>query len=230
MIRTKKTKTTFVVIVLILVAGFASVVASKQVSARDAVGYFTQPELEDVDLTTQLDQTTINNITFRLVAARQNGENFQVDLCFTLPDSRDWLIADRGDEVILSVRDKTYFPVEEGTINWISSPDGTKKIERCEYLLFPVIVGKETGVVKLTLQQISISPPEALNCPAIQNKLDEASSGIKVQCNVGNGRSGVEILEKPSNLTEPDARNMVHEIIIDARPGPWEFDIKVPAP
>lgn len=229
MFEINKTKTSFVAVVLILIIGLAGVVAGfNQVSARDSIGYFTQPEIDELDLTTQLSTFTANGVTFRLVSAHQNGENYQVNLCFTLPDGRDWLIANRGDEVTLSVKDEIFFPIEEGTIDWIISPDGIK-IERCEYLLFPVFVDEENGGGKLTLQQISVSPPEALDCPAIQNKLDEAKSDIKIKCDVGNGRSGIDILIKPSNLTELAARNTVYEIIIDARPGPWEFDIKTSA-
>lgn len=225
-----KIKTSFVAVVLILgIIGLAGRFAGfNQVSARDSIGYFTQPELDELDLTTQLSTITGNGITFRLISAHQNGENYQVNLCFTLPDGRDWLLADRGDEVTLSVKDEILFPIEEGTIDWIISPNGIKT-ERCEYLLFPVIVDKESGDVKLTLQQISVSPPEALECSAIQNRLDEAKSGIKIACDVGNGHSGIDILIKPSDLTELAARDIVHEMIIDARHGPWEFDIKISA-
>jgi hypothetical protein len=200
-----------------------------QASARDAVGYFTQPNIENVSLDKQVTQLTVNDITVRLLGSHQNGENYQVDVCYTLPDNRDWLLAYRGNEVILSVQDKTFFPVEEGTIEWISDTDGSK-IERCEYLLFPVIIDEQITNVKLSLQQISVSPPEALDCLAIQKELDEIKSEIKIRCNLGDGSSGVDILSKPENLTYLAAKDIVYNVIIDAHTGPWEFDISINSP
>lgn len=230
MFKIQKPNTTIWVIILVAIAGITGLTFQiREASARENTGYFSQPDFETLDLANQASQATVNDITFRLVAAHQSGENYQVDLCFTLPDSRDWLIADRGDEVTLSINQEIFFPVEEGTITWIPSPDGVK-MERCEYLLFPVVVDKDSQDVKLTLRQISVSPPETLDCPAIQNKLDEANSNIKIKCNIGNGRSGVDILARPSSVTELNARNIIHAIIIDARLGPWEFDIKGSTP
>ena len=227
MFKQQKTTTTIWLIALVAIAGLIFQIT--EASARENMRYFTQPDFETLNLANQANQVTVSDITFRLIAAHQSGENYQVDLCFTLPDSRDWLIANRGDEVILSITDEIFFPVEEGTINWIPSPDG-RKIERCEYLLFPVVVDKDAQDVKLTLRQISVSPPEMLDCPAIQNKLDEANSGIKIRCNVGNGQSGIDILANPSSMTELAARNIAYEVIADARLGPWEFEIKGSTP
>ncbi|MBM3179301.1 MAG: hypothetical protein FJZ86_03000 [Chloroflexi bacterium] len=138
MLKTQKVKMIRWVFPFLVFVGLAvAIFQIRQASARDAIGYFTQPNLENVNLDKQVTQLTVNDITIRLLGSHQNGENYQVDICYTLPDDRDWLLAYRGNEVTLGVQDRVFLPVEEGTIGWLPSTDGSKT-ERCEYLLFPV--------------------------------------------------------------------------------------------
>jgi hypothetical protein len=143
-------------------------------------------------------------------------------------DARDWLLTDKGTEIFLSVNGKYVYPVEEGTIEWVLAVDGAKS-ERCEYVLFPILVGKG-ATVKLTITELSVSQPEVLDCPDIQKRLDEAKSGITIECHASEGSSGFSIIAKPAEMTELNARELVHQIISDVRIGPWEFEIKESTP
>jgi hypothetical protein len=86
------------------------------------------------------------------------------------------------------------------------------------------------AAAKLTITQLSVSQPEVLDCPSIQKRLDEMKSGITVECYVGEGSSGINVVAKPAAMTELNARELVHNIIIDAWTGPWEFEIINPNP
>lgn len=213
----------FVLVIALLVAAGA-ILSDNLVSAKDSASHITKPVLGDVDIHGQQSQSTVGGITIRLVGFRQAGENFQVEMCYTQPDERDWLLANRGDEITLSMQGKVIYPIEVGTIEWIISADGTEN-ERCEYVLFPVIVDKEATNVQLSVRKISVSPPESLDCPSIQKELDNSDTSIKISCHVGGGSSGIDILAKPNDMTEVAARETVYEVIIDARSGPWVFDI-----
>lgn len=230
MFKNQKNKNIIVIIVLLVAIGFAGVVLKiNRVSAGSQTIGFTQPDLKNIDFEISGQKALVNNITIRLIGAHQNGDYFQVDLCYTLPDGRDWLLADKGNEVFLSVNKENVYPIEEGTIDWVYGLDGVK-VERCEYLLFPVVIEKGATDIKLTVTQISTSEPEILDCPNIQKKLNEANSGVIIECFAGEGNSGIKILENSTNMTETDVRELVHKIIVDAQTGPWEFNIKVPNP
>lgn len=227
MLNQKRLKVIILAIASLAIVGV--VFSSNLASAKDSASYFTRPALDDVNIHGRQSQSTVGEITIRLAGFRQAGENFQVDLCYTLPDQRDWLLANRGDEVMLNMQGKVIYPIEEGTIDWIFSADGIK-IERCEYVLFPIVVDKEAADIQLTVKQLSVSPSEVLDCPAIQKELNDSDAGIKISCHVGGGSSGINILTKPNTMTEVAARETVYKAIVDARPGPWVFDIKASVP
>jgi hypothetical protein len=230
MFKNQKSQNTVLIVLLLAVFVFAGVILKiRHVSAGSMTIGFTQPDLTNIDFEALGEKVSANEITIRLLGAHQNGDYFQVDLCYPLPDDRDWLLTDKGNEVSLSLNKKTVYPIEEGTIDWVYATDGVKT-ERCEYLLFPVVIGKDETDIKLTVSQISISEPEILDCPNIQKKLNEANSGVTIECFAGEGNSGIKILENSTNMTETDVRELVHKIIVDAQTGPWEFIIKVPNP
>jgi hypothetical protein len=204
-----------------------TVIQIAKASVQSELAGFTQPNLTDTDILAEGDKVTVDNITLRLIGSHQEGENYQVDICYTLPDNRDWLLADRGNEVFLTTDEKVIYPLEEGTINWVFAPDGSMS-ERCEYLLFPIVIDKDITGLTLTITQISVSPSEALDCPDIQKKLDTVINGVEIECYAGNGRSGITVVENLTDETEIDVRDMVHKIIVDARPGPWVFEGVIP--
>ncbi len=226
MFKYQKSRVVILAITLFAMFGaFFAVIQIAKASAQNELNGFTQPDLADIDLLADGDTVTVDGITLRLIGAHQQGENYQVDICYTLPDGRDWLLADRGNEVFLTIGEKIIYPLEEGTIDWIFAPDGLMS-ERCEYLLFPIMIAKDVTRFKLTIAQISVSPSEILDCPDIQKKLVEVNNGVKIECYVGNGQSGITVVENSTDMAEAEIKDMVYKIIADAKPGPWEFEIK----
>jgi len=230
MFKNQKHKAVFLIILLLAIIGFTGAILKiNRASANSVTSGFTQPDLTNIDLEKSEEQIEANGVTLRLINAFQNGDYFQVNLCYTLPDDRDWLLADKGNEVFLNVKEKLIYPFEEGTIDWIFTDDGIRS-ERCEYLLFPVVVDKDVTYLTLTVTQLSVSQPEILDCPAIQKQLNDANSDLTIECYSGDGSSGIKIIEKPADMTELDARELMHKLMIDAQSGPWEFNIQVPNP
>lgn len=226
MFKYQKSRVVILAVTLFAMFGaFFAVIQIAKASAQNELNGFTQPGLADIDLLAEGNKVTVGDITLRLIGSHQEGENYQVDICYTLPDDRDWLLADRGNEVFLNIDEKTIYPLEEGTIDWVFASDGSMN-ERCEYLLFPIMIDKDVTRFKLTITQISVSPSEILDCPDIQKKLDEVNNGVKIECYVGDGQSGINVVENSTDMAEAEIKDMVYKIMVDAKPGPWEFEIK----
>lgn len=228
MFKNQKNKLLLLSVLLLVAFGLADVLLNfDEVLADRLASGFAQPDLTNIDLEKSEKKVEANGIIVRLTKAFQNGDHFQVNLCYTLPDDRDWLLVDKGNEVFLKVKGQAIHPIEEGTIAWIFTADGVKS-ERCEYLLFPTVVDKGITGLGVTITQLSVSQPEVLDCPAIQKRLDDAKSNLAIECVREEGTSGFNILKKPVGMNELDARELVHKVVVDARSGPWEFEIGTP--
>lgn len=214
---------TFFFLVLI---GLSAFVAGKLFSASAAKGDNSsqQQTISDSAVT----KLSLDGITMSVTGAHQEGEYFQIDVCFSLPDDRDWLLTSRPDDAVLNVNGQTYTVREEGVLDLKFTSDGAVT-EKCQYLLFPAEVENGANLV-LFLKKIYVSEPEKVDCLALQKQLDERKSNIKVACPTEANVGGFGVIQQPSSMDNETAREIALDILTDARRAPWVFHFKYSQP
>lgn len=185
-------------------------------------------DVEDVNPDVSVRELTINDITISVVSAHQEGEYFQVDVCYSLPDDRDWGLASRPEDAILKVNGKSFTIREEGLLDVKFNSDGVAS-EKCEYLLFPVEVQNGANLV-LFIKKLYVSEPDKVDCSALQKQLDERKSGIKVSCPTEANVGGFGIAQKPVSMDSEAAQEFALDVLTDARRGAWVFHFQYTQP
>lgn len=210
---------------LLLVALFTFVSSRLSIASADSEwGNNQQQAISDVSVT----ELTFDGVTMYVSDAHQEGEHFQIDVCFSLPDDRDWLLTSRPDDAVLDVNGETYNVSEEGVQDIKFASDGTVA-EKCQYLLFPVKV-EDGANLTLSLKKIYVSEPEKVDCPALQKQLDDEKSEIEVSCPTEAYVGGFSVIQKSESMDNETAYEFAHDILTDARRAAWEFHFKFPLP
>jgi hypothetical protein len=174
------------------------------------------------------EKITNNEVAMFIQDAHQESEYFQVDVCYSLPDDRDWLLTSRPDDVLLKMDGQSYTLREEGVLDVKFTSSG-KPTERCQYLLFPVTV-KDGSTLSLSVKKIYVSEPDQVDCTILQKQLDDADSGIKVECPTELGLGGFTVVENPVAMTRESAQDEASNLLTDAHTGPWDFEFTFNAP
>ncbi|BAJ62246.1 hypothetical protein [Anaerolinea thermophila] len=166
--------------------------------------------------------TRIGDITVELLGGRQIKDQFQVEVCYTLPDERDWLISISPTDTLLRINDKDYTVSEAQMISREKGSNGQYNL-RCEALLFPVQNVPAGTPFQITLSKISVSESEIFDCAALQKKIDAIQPGISIQCATQPHVSGFHAVSWPRGITQAEANALAHDIASDARKGSWIF-------
>ncbi len=224
---------TILLMLVFVVSGiyFSPNLHTATIMAQDEKSGLAQPNLSAVWQNGTNQGITINDVTMKFLGAHWEGNYLQVDICYTLPDDRDWLLTDRPADATLVVADLSMDLVEEGTLDWKFAEDGTQA-ERCEYLLFSIKTSQAAKEATLILKKIIISAPERSDCVAIQKELDRTDESIVLECPSPDqmGVGGFTIRQKPDDLTMTEAVEIARDIEGDARKGPWVFTFSLPQP
>jgi hypothetical protein len=168
---------------------------------------------------------TVNDVTVTFNGFERDVAYLKTNVCFEQPHKENWY----------SDRDKTFLVVEGQQIP--VNKQSFLPIEGVEYLLcgdieFPVGVSPNLGEVELVIGQLINFVPEP-DCEKAQKKLDEANSGIVVNCDIPSifgDVSGFGISKKPENMSEKEAFAIAEEAFSDTAKGPWRFSFVVQKP
>lgn len=176
-------------------------------------------EIKDTP-TSQVQQ--VNGITLELNTIQRDSEFVQVAICYQLPSEADWLLSRSPNDVLLTFEDKTIALWGESLIEWKKAPDGTKT-HRCNQLWFPVTVEQDLSQFTVTIKRLVTSEPEQPDCNAAQEKLEQAKTGIQIQCEHGESMFGYTIVQQPSTMSEGEAHQVVADAFRETILGPWIF-------
>ena len=106
---------------LVLIAVSAFVIGNKFSANASSEANNDQQRTNSDSAVTNL---AFDGITMSVVGAHQEGEYFQVDVCFSLPDNRDWLLTSRPEDAVLNVNGQAYTISEEGVLDLKFASDG----------------------------------------------------------------------------------------------------------
>jgi hypothetical protein len=172
---------------------------------------------------------SVNGLEVELLNARILDGQLTIDLCHQLPTQEDWIFGNHPKDVFVTVGGKKIDISGFGILYYRTSADTGKNTHRCDALNFPV---SDPGIrnLMLTINEFYTSVPEVPDCDEAQKKLDAAEAGIQFTCNSGPGFFSYDITQKPSGMSENDARMIVFDAFSSHVKGPWVFKMNLPIP
>ena len=202
-----------------------------QENAYQQVRFINQPEYELVSI--QAEKNPDHPI--ELVGVKGEDGYLEIGVCYQLPrqETLDWMFA---YPVEVSDGQKTATNSSGKLIDYQNR--GLEGTFRCEWIGFEnyEIGSNEDFPDQLSLMIPGIQSPmtEGMgNCPDVQARLDADETGIKMECEVfvnpngGGGGGRYVILEKPENMTEEEALNLiVLKYANENFEGPWNLTLQ----
>ncbi len=179
-------------------------------------------------------EISVNNITMRLINAHTDASGYRVEVCYDLPDQRDWLLTYPNDPqgVTLAVADVKASPVEEGTMYW--RYDQSRKItQRCQYLFFALSISSQSEKISLEIGKLyAREPGQSDYCLETSQKMVERNYAVTIDCMKVNGFEDLVYVKFPTELLsmDPVFKNIFKDVKWDFYDGPWSFTFPVNPP
>lgn len=175
-----------------------------------------------------------NNISLELISAHTEGSGYRVEICYNLPDQRDWLLTypNAPLDTILSVADIEAKPLEEGTMYWKYDREG-KIAKRCQYLFFAVHIPSQNEKISMKIGRLySRELGQSDYCLEVSQKMVERNYSVTIDCMNVNGLGGLVYVRFPVELLsmDPVFKNIFRDVKWDTYAGPWLFSFPVNPP
>lgn len=163
---------------------------------------------------------------------RRDGDTLLVDVCFDLPDSRDWMVQDALVD-LLRGGNTTQSPINAASLISLQAAgaDGAPG-QRCDALEFSLPEGSAAVTPTLQVLALEASPREGETCTAyldqVQAALDRQTTGIRIACDEAPQSFGSwTISAKPESLSQSDAEAIVYQAFKESITieGPWVFEL-----
>ena len=199
----------------------------------------------------------VNAIEVTASNFRGEESTVYIDVCYTIPDNGDWAVKD----AVLMYGDKVRKLTGGSLIELVHWPvDGKQKVydfrktnpdeivkdvdaneenvpHRCDTVYFEG-VGSDADLSNVTFMVSTIyaHPRETEYCDAkyldkVHNALDAKKMKIKVKCKTEESIIGLEVVEKPAELSDAEANNFItsEDFLIDLHGirGPWIFETSI---
>ncbi|HQX14879.1 MAG TPA: hypothetical protein PLA27_00555 [Anaerolineales bacterium] len=175
-----------------------------------------------------------NNVSMKLISAHTEGKGYRVEMCYDLPDQRDWLLTypNAPLDTTLSVAGIEARPVEEGTMYWKYDPGG-KIVQRCQYLFFAIQIPAQAKSISLNIRTLyAREPGQSDYCLETSQKMAERNYTITIDCMEVNNFEGPVYVKFPVELLsfDPVFKNIFRDVRWDTHAGPWSFTFPVNPP
>lgn len=237
-----------------------------QIDKREISGVTSTPTVEpgtealvvEVTAIRENNPQHINGIEMTASNFRSEGGTIFVDVCYTIPDNRDWAVKD----AVIQLKEKTRKLTGGSLIELVHWPvDGKQKVydfrktnpdeivvdvtaseknvpHRCDEIYFEKI-GSDADLsnISLVVSTIYAHPRETDYCDVnylanVHQAFAAKNLDIKVQCLSDESIVGLEIVEIPAGLSMDEAQNALsdEDFLIDLHGirGPWVFDLRSP--
>jgi hypothetical protein len=177
---------------------------------------------------------SVNKISMKLISAHTEGSGYRVEVCYNLPDQRDWQLTYPGEPqgASLSLGNTKVRPVEEGTMYWKYDQNG-KITQRCQYLFFAVRIPVQTDALSLTIDRLyARRPGQSDFCLEVSRKMVERNYNVTIDCMKVNGFEGIVYVKFPTDLLliDPVFKRIFRDMKWDFYHGPWTFTFPVNPP
>ena len=163
-----------------------------------------------------------SGIQVRMDRAWRDGKNLKADVCFTLPDASDWSIWSAS----LNYGGSTLQEYGTTLLSLQDSAEGQPGL-RCDTLTFVVAPDADLSSATIAIGSIAAYPREGEYCsvymPKIQQALYERGIGITLECVDVEGTPTMQIANRPPDMTQEEAEQIVFSDEFYAIKGPWTF-------
>jgi hypothetical protein len=210
-------------LVILAIAGFVG--ANYQFASANAQGPEVNSSLPDVSILSQTgdagtsSKDTVNGIEIEASNFRVESGRLLVDVCFELPSEADWLL----DLPFVEIGGETISAWEVNLIDFRYGEDGTPT-HRCDWAGIPLDEGTEVSTFTLVIPRLETSSPDNLDCDLAQKKLDQAETGIVVECFEGDFTYGYTVVQKPDDMSDEQAYQIAADAFIETLDGPWNLE------
>ncbi len=165
---------------------------------------------------------SVSGYAVNLQRAWRDGKQVYADVCYTLPDSSDWVIWNAQ----LSYADQNITQFSTSMLSKQDAANGQPG-QRCDELTFYVPPDANLSSASLTIQSLGAQPTQDEYCsllmPKIQEALNQRNVGITLACNDINGAMTMQIVSKPASMSDQDADQIVYSDEFYTVKGPWTF-------
>ena len=191
-------------------------------------------KIENLSTPNTYEAVLANNIAMKLISAHTEGSGYRIEVCYDLPDQRDWLLTypSESQDTSLSVGDIKASPVEEGTMYWKYDQSG-KISQRCQYLFFAVHIPSQVEAVSLRIGKLyARGSGQSDYCLEVSQKMAERNYSITIDCMKVSGFEGLVYVKFPVELLsmDPVFKNIFRGVKWDFYDGPWSFTFPVNLP
>ena len=175
----------------------------------------------DLNKTSYVTKQQVNGIEIEVVG-KQVVENFLLaNICFQLPDDKDWLLGNRPEDIVLTVGDKTISHSGWSAIDLKTDAKGVNI--RCDQVKFSLSGQEDLSSFVITVNHLITSIPEIPDCDKAQAKLDKKETGIKIKCSKTESSFSYEITKKPESLSDYEVQRSIGIAFSETVDGPWVF-------
>lgn len=165
----------------------------------------------------------VQGLDIEIISYERANEFLFVNLCFQLPSDADWLLSRYAEDVAMTIAGRTI--LHSGFAEIETKVDGKgNKTHRCDKVTFVIDPQENIQNFTLTVNSLSTSMPEILDCDKAQAKLDKKTSGIKIKCK----NNSYEVVNKPNTLNTTDLLKEVEGAFVERIDGPWVFEVYAP--
>jgi hypothetical protein len=183
---------------------------------------YIDPSYPTAQVDIQSPNQTASGIDVHVEQVWMDGKNVNANVCFTLPDSSDWSIYAASLNyagIVLQEYGTTLLSVQES--------ENGQAGQRCDTLTF--VVPPDADLTNATIVIDSIAPPLrddeycSAYMPKIQQAMLERGIGIVLDCVEMNGLPTMQIVNKPPEMSQEQAEQIVYSDEFYTVKGPWSF-------
>ena len=175
----------------------------------------------DSNQTSYVTKQRINGIGIEIVGKQVVDNSLLVDMCFQVPDEKDWLLGARPEDIVLAVGDQTIPHSGWSVIDEKTDADGV--MIRCDEVKFQLSGQEDLSKFGVTVNHLITSIPEIPDCDKAQAKLDKKNTGIKIKCTKTESSFSYEIKQKPEKMNSYEVQQSIDAAFRDSIDGPWVF-------
>jgi hypothetical protein len=168
-----------------------------------------------------------NGIDMELIGFNQQSAFLTTEICYEPPNSSGrWKL----DEIVLLV-DEYEIP---SSIQLIESDSKRLDGFLCNRVDFPFSISPTLSEVeievKLVVERLITEVSGKEDCLKAQKNLDEANTGIVIECDLTSNSFVFSILRKPQTMTSEEALKLANDAFSEIVQGPWEFPFTIKQP
>lgn len=159
---------------------------------------------------------------------RTSAGEAHIAFCYDLPSNLDWVPGRLPGDVRLNERASLKsFPLSHFDLIEVTPSSGSKRGRRCDNLVF--YLGEESWADEyiLTVERIAASIPADPDWDQLEQKLVEEQTGIVIERLPDAEGLSFALKEKPTEITDLEAHDIVVGLADPVVIGPWRFTISL---